>query len=36
MRHQLQKLHTHPWIPKEVSVRGFVYDMSNGRLGEIK
>ena len=26
VRHQLQKLHTHPWIPKEVSVRGFVYD----------
>src|ERR1700723_331517 len=36
VRHQLQKLHTHPWIPKEVSVRGFVYDVSNGRLREIK
>jgi carbonic anhydrase len=36
VRHQLQKLHTHPWIPKEVSARGFVYDVSSGRLHEIK
>jgi len=25
-----------PWIPKEVAVRGFVYDVSSGRLREIK
>jgi carbonic anhydrase len=36
VRHQLQKLHTHPWIPMSVAVRGFVYDVSNGRLREIK
>src|SRR5258706_441854 len=24
VRHQLQKLRTHPWIPKNVAVRGFV------------
>jgi carbonic anhydrase len=36
VRQQLQKLRTHPWIPKEVSVRGFVYDVSTGRLREIK
>src|SRR6202035_2682307 len=35
VRHQLQKLRTHPWIPKEVAVRGFVYDVSNGQLREI-
>src|ERR1700719_2669460 len=35
VRHQLQKLRTHPWIPKEVAVRGFVYDVANGRLREI-
>ena len=35
VRHQLQKLHTHPWIPKEVAVRGFVYDASSGLLREI-
>jgi carbonic anhydrase len=36
VRHQLQKLNTHPWIPKNISVRGFVYDVSSGRLREIK
>ena len=35
VRHQLQKLRTHPWVPKEVAVRGFVYDVSSGRLREI-
>jgi carbonic anhydrase len=32
----LQKLRSHPWIPKEVAVRGFVYDVSNGKLREIR
>ena len=36
VRHQLQKLRTHPWIPKEVSARGFVYDVVTGLLREIK
>ena len=36
VRHQLQKLRTHPWIPGKVDVRGFVYDVSSGRLREIK
>jgi carbonic anhydrase len=36
VRHQLQKLRSHPWIPREVAVRGFVYDVSNGLLREIK
>jgi carbonic anhydrase len=35
VRHQLQKLRTHPWVPKEVAVRGFVYDVTNGKLREI-
>ena len=35
VRHQLQKLRTHPWIPKEVAIRGFVYDVTSGRLREI-
>lgn len=35
VRHQLQKLRAHPWVPKEVAVRGFVYDVTNGRLREI-
>jgi carbonic anhydrase len=36
VRHQLQKLHTHPWIPKTIPVRGFVYDVTSGLLREIK
>ncbi|HMI50725.1 MAG TPA: carbonic anhydrase [Candidatus Saccharimonadales bacterium] len=36
VRHQLEKLQTHPWIPKSITVRGFVYDVSTGKLREIK
>jgi carbonic anhydrase len=36
VRHQLQKLRTHPWIPKTVAVCGFVYDVTSGLLREIK
>jgi carbonic anhydrase len=36
LRHQLQKLRAHPWIPEIVAVRGLVYDVTTGRLGEIK
>ena len=35
VRHQLQKLHTHPWIPKNMIIRGFVYDVSTGLLREV-
>ena len=36
VRHQLQKLRTHPWIPEKVQIRGFVYDVLTGLLREIK
>src|ERR1700757_4606686 len=36
VRHQLQKLRTHQWIPEKIPVRGFVYDVSSGLLREIK
>jgi carbonic anhydrase len=36
VRHQLLKLRAHPWIPESIAVRGFVYDVTSGRLGEIK
>jgi carbonic anhydrase len=36
VRHQLQKLRTHPWISKQITVRGFVYDVMSGLLREIK
>jgi len=35
VRHQLQKLRSHPWIPDSIVIRGFVYDVSNGRLREV-
>ena len=36
VRQQLQKLRTHPWIPRKVALRGFVYDVVTGRLREIR
>jgi len=36
VRHQLEKLHTHPWIPDSVIIRGFVYDVTTGKLREVK
>jgi len=36
VRHQLQKLRSHPWIPKQIKIRGFVYDVSSGKLREVK
>jgi carbonic anhydrase len=36
VREQLQKLRTHPWIPKDIAVRGFVYDVTSGLLREIE
>jgi carbonic anhydrase len=35
VRDQMQKLKSHPWIKKEISLRGFVYDVATGRLKEI-
>ena len=34
-REQIQKARSHPWISPEVPVRGFVYDVSTGRLTEV-
>jgi carbonic anhydrase len=36
VRHQLQKLRTHPWISETVAIRGFVYDVTTGLLREIE
>ena len=35
VRHQIQKLRSHPWIPREITVRGFVYSEKTGKLKEI-
>ena len=36
VRQQMQKLRTHPWIPREVAVRGFVYEVTDGLLREVQ
>jgi carbonic anhydrase len=35
-REQIEKVRSHPWIAKEVSVRGFVLDMESGLLKEVE
>jgi carbonic anhydrase len=35
-REQIKKVRSHPWIAKEVPVRGFVFDMKTGLLSEVK
>src|ERR1700757_3873693 len=35
VREQIQKVRAHPWIPKDIPVRGFVYDVKTGRLNEV-
>ena len=32
VRQQVRKLKSHPWIPEHIPVRGFVFDVSTGRL----
>ena len=34
-REQIEKVRSHPWIAKEVPVRGFVLDMDTGLLSEV-
>ena len=35
VRGPMEKVRSHPWVPKEVPVRGFVYDVSSGLLREV-
>jgi carbonic anhydrase len=30
------RVKSHPWIPKHIPVRGFVYDVKTGRLKEVE
>jgi carbonic anhydrase len=34
-REQISMVRSHPWIAKDVPVRGFVFDMKTGRLSEV-
>jgi carbonic anhydrase len=35
VRHQVQKVKSHPWFPKHIPVRGFIYDVKTGSLNEV-
>jgi carbonic anhydrase len=35
-REQVKKVRSHPWIAKDVPVRGFVFDMETGLLSEVE
>jgi carbonic anhydrase len=35
-REQIKKVRSHPWISKDVPVRGFIFDVDTGRLSEVK
>ena len=35
VRHQIQKVRSHPWVPIDIPVRGFVYDVKSGALEEV-
>jgi carbonic anhydrase len=35
-REQIKKVRSHPWIAKDIPVRGFVFDMETGLLREVE
>jgi carbonic anhydrase len=35
-REQIEKVRSHPWIARDVPVRGFVFDMETGLLSEVE
>jgi carbonic anhydrase len=36
VRQQIERVKSHPWIPKHIPVRGFIYDVKTGALSEVK
>jgi len=36
VRLQVERARAHPWIPKDIPIRGFVYDVKTGKLTEVK
>jgi carbonic anhydrase len=35
VREQIQKVKSHPWVAREITVRGFIYDVKTGTLREV-
>ena len=36
VREQIARVRTHPWFPHDVPVRGFIYDVDNGKMSEVR
>jgi carbonic anhydrase len=36
VREQVEKLHSHSWVRKEMTIRGFVFDVQTGKLREVQ
>lgn len=36
VRRQIARVRSHPWVPRSIPVRGFVYDVRTGRLREVQ
>lgn len=36
VRRQVEKLRIHPWIPANITIRGFVFDVKSGKLSEVQ
>ncbi len=36
VRRQMGRIRSHHWIPREIPVRGFIYDVASGKLNEVK
>ncbi len=36
VRRQVGRIKSHHWIPREIPIRGFVYDVQTGKLNEVK
>ena len=35
VRQQIHRVKSHPWIPANIAVRGFIYDVKTGKLNEV-
>lgn len=36
VQEQVQKILSHPWVPEDVIVRGYIYDVKSGGLREVR
>ena len=36
VRRQIQRVRAHPWVPKEILLRGYIYDVRTGKLNEVR